>query len=112
VGTTDASDAFRNTGQSNRRLYREALQLRARFGLAGTLLGGWIGLVLAAKLIHLSIRRRRDDYRPDRALCVSCGRCFEYCPLEQVRCGWIKDVSEVVPPPQEEEPPRNRPTVL
>ena len=97
VGTTDASDAFRNTGRPNRELYAEATSLRGRFGIAGTLLGAWVGLVLGAKLIHLSIRRRRDDYRPDRAGCVSCGRCFEYCPLEQVRRGWIQDVAEVVP---------------
>ena len=109
VGTTDASDAFRNTGRFNRELYAEATSLRGRFGTAGTLLGAWVGLVLAAKLIHLSIRRRRDDFRPDRAGCVSCGRCFEYCPLEQVRRGWIQDVAEVVPQAQAEGQPEREP---
>jgi NosR/NirI family nitrous oxide reductase transcriptional regulator len=109
VGTTDASDAFRNTGRPNRELYAEAAGLRGRFGIAGTLLGGWVGLVLAAKLVHLSIRRRRDVFRPDRAACVSCGRCFEYCPLEQLRRGWIQDVAEVVPQPEREPMPEREP---
>ncbi|MHC4407171.1 MAG: hypothetical protein ACYTG0_46760, partial [Planctomycetota bacterium] len=56
----------------------------------------WIGLVIGVKMIHLSIRRRRIDYEPDRAGCVSCGRCFWYCPPEQVRLGLIDDVSVVV----------------
>jgi len=49
----------------------------------GGWLGAWVGLVIGAKLIHLSIRRRRRDYQPDRTSCVSCGRCFWYCPGEQ-----------------------------
>ena len=115
LGTTDASDAFRNSGRAGAELYTEALALRGRFGVAGTLLGAWVGLILAAKLVHLSIRRRRDDYRPDRAACVSCGRCFEYCPLEQVRRGWIQDVAEVVPQAHAErqtEQPSGRELVL
>jgi NosR/NirI family nitrous oxide reductase transcriptional regulator len=89
VGTTDASDAFRNTGRPSRDLYAEALWLRGRFGWAGMFFGGWVGLVIGTKLVHLSIRRRREDFQPDRASCVSCGRCYWYCPLEQVRRGWI-----------------------
>lgn len=96
-GTTDLSDAFRNEGRPAHALYAEALDLRRTFGRAGMLFGAWVGLVAGAKLVHLSVRRRRDDYQTDRANCVSCGRCFWYCPLEQVRRGWITDVSEVVP---------------
>jgi NosR/NirI family transcriptional regulator, nitrous oxide reductase regulator len=48
------------------------------------------------KLIHLSLRRRRTDYQPDRAACVSCGRCFWYCPGEQVRQGWIQEIAPIV----------------
>ena len=81
--TTDASDAFRNTGQPVEQLYSEAFRLTGRFGFAGGLLGVWVGLVVGVKLLHLSVRRRRVDYDPDRANCVSCGRCFWYCPSEQ-----------------------------
>ena len=58
--------------------------------------GAWIGLVIGVKLIHLNIRRRRTEYEPDRANCVSCGRCFWYCPNEQVRLGLI-DVAPAAP---------------
>ncbi len=95
--TTDASDAFRNTGRSATDLYAEALAIRTQFRRFGALLGGWIGLVLAVKLLQLSVRRRRIDYHPDQSGCVSCGRCFLSCPVEQVRLGLIEDVSEVVP---------------
>jgi ferredoxin len=90
-GTTDASDAFRNTRRPTGELYAEAIALRHRFGLLGTLLGGWVGLVVAVKLVSLSIRRKRDEYAPDPAFCVSCGRCFEYCPIEQERRDLIQD---------------------
>ena len=82
-GTTDASDAFRNTGRPPPELYAEAARLRAAFCRAGGWFGAWVGLVIGGKLIYLSVRRRRTDYQPDRAACVSCGRCFWYCPCEQ-----------------------------
>ncbi len=95
--TTDASDAFRNSGRPVDELYASALAHRARFGWLGGWLGAWVGLVIGVKLIHLSIRRRRDDYRTERSGCVSCGRCFWYCPNEQLRLGLIEDISEMVP---------------
>jgi ferredoxin len=76
-------EAFRNTGLAVEDLYREASALRATFGVAGAWFGAWVGLVIGIKMIHLSIRRHRTDYLPDRAGCVSCGRCFWYCPGEQ-----------------------------
>jgi len=91
-GTTDATDAFRNTGRPAAELYREALERREWFTLAGAGFGGWVGLVVGVKLMQLSIRRRRTEYEPDRARCVSCGRCFFYCPKEQVRLGLIPSV--------------------
>jgi NosR/NirI family transcriptional regulator, nitrous oxide reductase regulator len=86
-------DAFRNTGRAVEDLYREASALMATFAVAGAWFGAWVGLVIGIKLIHLSIRRRRTDYLPDRSACVSCGRCFWYCPGEQAlwksECGNI-----------------------
>jgi formate hydrogenlyase subunit 6/NADH:ubiquinone oxidoreductase subunit I len=95
-GTVDASDAFRNTGRVTDDLYREAFALSAGFREAGGWFGAWVGLVIGAKLIHLSVRRRRSDYQPDRAACVSCGRCFWYCPGEQARQGWVQDIEPIV----------------
>ena len=95
-GMTDASEAFRNTGQPKEELLASVVAIRSRFRLPAILLGGWVGLVVAVKLISLSVRRRREDYQPDRGRCVSCGRCYWYCPGEQVRLGLIDDVSELV----------------
>jgi polyferredoxin len=97
--TTDASDAFRNTGQPLSQLYGEALDWQQRFVRIGGWLGAWAGLVLSIKLVYLSVRRRRTDYHPQQAGCVSCGRCFKSCPVELVRLGLIEDVSEMVEEP-------------
>jgi len=94
---TDASEAFRGTGQPISELYAIAVQRRARFRTLGGWLGAWTGLVIGLKLVTLCIRRKRTDYQPDRSRCVSCGRCYRYCPGEQVRLGLIRDVSEMVP---------------
>jgi polyferredoxin len=96
-GTIDASDAFRNTGRPAKELYAEALALHEQFAVAGAWFGAWIGLVVGVKLIHLSIRRRRTEYQPDKANCVSCGRCFWYCPVEQLRLGLIQTLPANLP---------------
>lgn len=89
--TTDASSAFRATGKEVKDLYAEALDIQAGFGLGGWLAGGFVGLVLALKLIAVSLRRRRTDYQADRASCLACGRCFEYCPQEHAKRKLAKD---------------------
>lgn len=96
-GTIDASDAFRNTGRLTSELYAEAIELRKQYALLGGLLGGWVGLVIAVKLVSLSIRRRREEYSPDPAFCVSCGRCFEYCPSEHPQ---RQELIEEIPVPE------------
>jgi ferredoxin len=83
--TTDASNAFRATGREVKDLYAEALDIQGSFGLGGWLFGGFVGLVIGLKLIGLSIRRQRTDYEADKAGCLACGRCFEYCPKEHAK---------------------------
>ena len=98
VGTIDASEAFRNSGREKADLLREAAGRMRTYGWAGAWFGGWVGLVIGVKLIHLSVRRRRDEFRPDVAKCVSCGRCFWYCPKEQERLGLIRTLDLPDPP--------------
>ena len=93
VGTTDASTAFRATGKTTQQLYDEAANIRARFATGGWLFGGFVGLVSGLKLVGASVRRSRTDYEADRASCLACGRCFEYCPREQLR---LKKTEQVV----------------
>jgi NosR/NirI family nitrous oxide reductase transcriptional regulator len=85
TGTTDASDAFRTTGQTSESLYAEATAIRQQFALGGALLGGFVGLVAGGKLIVLSVRRRRTEYEADPASCFACGRCYTSCPNEHER---------------------------
>jgi ferredoxin len=42
-------------------------------------------MVIALKLIGHSLRHRRMDYEAERAGCLACGRCFEYCPKEHAK---------------------------
>jgi NosR/NirI family nitrous oxide reductase transcriptional regulator len=90
-GTTDASLAFRATGRESQDLYEEASQIRADFEYGGWFFGGFIGLVIGLKLIAVSIWRKRTDYEAGRAGCLSCGRCYQYCPIERMRLEKIKE---------------------
>jgi ferredoxin len=91
--TTDASSAFRATGREIKELYEQASNIRANFELGGWILGGFIGLVIGLKLIGLSVWRQRTDYEADRASCLACGRCFNYCPREHLRLKKAKEVT-------------------
>ncbi len=79
--------------QSPQEILTEAATIQRRFDIGTTLFGAWVGLVLGAKLISLTLRRTRTDYEPDRGDCVACARCFEYCPNELVRRGVISPVT-------------------
>lgn len=77
------SEAFRANLQTTEELYVEAHEVRAGFIWPSVLLGAFLGLVVAGKLINLSMVRKREDYETDRQTCVSCTRCFPYCPVEK-----------------------------
>jgi NAD-dependent dihydropyrimidine dehydrogenase PreA subunit len=79
--------AIERVRQAPRELLLEAARIRSRFEVGSRIFGGWIGLVVAAKLVSLALRRKRTDYEPDRGDCFACARCFEYCPNELVRRG-------------------------
>jgi len=84
---TDALKAFKASGKPTEELLAEAGVLRREFRAGGWILGGFVGLIIWTKLIGLFIRKRRSEYEMDRGACLSCGRCFAYCPYEQVRLG-------------------------
>ncbi len=87
---SDATEAFRATGESVESLYGRADTIVEKFAWGGALLGGWVGLVFAVKLVQLSVRRQRTVFEPDRGACVSCGRCFWYCPEEHARQEFVQ----------------------
>ena len=82
VEQTVESEAFRGAGRPVADLYVEALGIRRQFRIGTILLGCWMGLVIGGKLIALAVHRVREDYEPDRATCLSCGRCYASCPVK------------------------------
>lgn len=84
---TDAATAFRASGKPSEELFAEANSIRRVFKKGGWLLGGFIGLIIWLKLFGLLRRKRQPEYEIDKGACLSCGRCFSYCPYEQVRLG-------------------------
>ena len=79
--------ALERARQTPKEILTEAAGIRHKFDIGGWIFGAWVGLVIGAKLISLSVRRKRTDYEPDRGDCFACARCFEYCPNELVRRG-------------------------
>ncbi len=84
IEMTEASEAFRATGQGIDELMSDSAAIKKQFVIGCRWLGGFIGLVLAFKLLQLRITRGRNDYLADRGQCLACGRCFDYCPVEKV----------------------------
>ena len=80
IKKTDATKAFRETGIPIKNLYKEKEVIEKRFIRGGWILGIFLGLAFCLKIIGFSIKRSRKDYEPDKGRCISCGRCFEYCP--------------------------------
>jgi NosR/NirI family transcriptional regulator, nitrous oxide reductase regulator len=79
--------ALERARQTPREILTEAVAIQRKFATGGWIFGAWVGLVIGAKLISLSVRRQRTDYEPDRGDCFACTRCFEFCPSELVRRG-------------------------
>ena len=84
VEVTDQSRAFRAGAISLAELHGEAERITSGFIRGGRVLGVYLGLVIGLKLVALAGQRRRETYEPDRGRCLSCGRCFEYCPREHL----------------------------
>ncbi len=77
---SDETVAFRKTGETIVDLNVRARDRQAAFVAGGWWLGGWIGLVIGIMLIGLFTLPVRIDYEADRGRCLSCARCFPYCP--------------------------------
>lgn len=85
----DAVKAFRNTGESETALFARAKERLETFLWGSTAFGLWVGLVVGLKFVQLATRPARNEYLPDPRRCVACGRCFWYCPEEQIQRGWL-----------------------
>jgi len=89
-GNQNASELSLARAQQNaKEIVTRAVEIRQRFVVGGWLFGSFVGLVLGAKLVALSLHRKRTDYEPDRGACVACARCFMSCPSEHERRGLV-----------------------
>ncbi|MCC6355778.1 MAG: 4Fe-4S binding protein [Verrucomicrobiae bacterium] len=79
--STQASDAFRASGRAVAALHEEAAAIGHRFAVGSALAGAFLALLFGLKLLALTRRPGRADYETDRALCLSCARCFRFCPV-------------------------------
>lgn len=83
TGHTVESETFRAGKQTPAELYAEALAIKHQYLRASTLFGAFMGLVICGRLLRLSAIRTKDDYTVDRGACLSCARCFDYCPVKR-----------------------------
>jgi len=93
--TTDETDAFRASGKLTEELFTEVKIIQGKFKIGGWILGGFLGFIFCLKSINLTIFKRQVEYTTDTGTCLSCARCFSYCPVEQVRLGNM-DPDEII----------------
>lgn len=85
TGETVETRTFRSGAVTVESQFERAEGIVGRFKAGSMVLGGYLGGVIALMFLTNSMIRRRDGYVPDRGRCLSCGRCFEACPQEQLR---------------------------
>ena len=83
--TTLETRTFRSQGKATAELFEEAREIQGRFKSGGWILGGFLGLIFGIKLVNLSVRKKQNGYTTNTGTCLSCSRCFDYCPFEQER---------------------------
>lgn len=79
------TEAWRREGETPAQLYARAREVEDRFTVGGTVLGLFIGLVAAMKVVGLRMVPRSDIYSIHHGRCVACTRCYRACPREHER---------------------------
>jgi NAD-dependent dihydropyrimidine dehydrogenase PreA subunit len=74
--------AFKESGKSESELYSEEEMIIGRFVNSSPWAGAFLGISLGIGMISLTIKTRRNEYKPHQGKCFSCGRCFKYCPIK------------------------------
>lgn len=80
---TQEAIAFHSSGNLAKTLFRDAVEIQNKFYKGSWIMGILLGLILGIALIKSSIVRIEKDYIPDKGNCVSCGRCYDYCPVKK-----------------------------
>ncbi len=74
--------AFKESGKTEIELFVEEEIIISRFRKASPWAGMFLGISLGIGMISLTIRSKRNEYKPHQGRCFSCGRCFKYCPIK------------------------------
>ena len=77
-----AAVAYLESGMTEEELFSEEEAVIGRFRRSSPWVGIFLGLSLGMGLLGRASRKIRTDYVPDRGKCVSCGKCFKYCPVK------------------------------
>ena len=93
IESTLETRTFRSQGKPTEVLLTEAREIRDRFKTGGWILGGFLGLIFGIKLVNLSVRKKHVEYTANTGSCLSCARCFDYCPFEQERISSLNRTS-------------------
>lgn len=74
--------AYHESGKTEEELFNEERSVIIRFRKGAPWVGLFFGLSLGIGLFSSSLRNVRTEYIPDRRRCISCGKCFKYCPVK------------------------------
>lgn len=74
--------AFKTSGKPVESLFSEASDVLKEFYIGAWIFGGFVGLVFGLTLISLTVFKYKEDYTPNKATCLSCGRCMDFCPVK------------------------------
>lgn len=77
-----AAIAFHESGKTEEQLFTEESAVIERFRQGAPWIGLFLGMSLGFGFMSISVRSVRTEYTIDRGRCVSCGKCFKYCPVE------------------------------
>lgn len=80
---TEESKGFHTSGIPARQLFVDAGEIQSQFYYGAWIGGAFLGLMFGISLIKTSVVRRQADYEPDKGNCVSCGKCYKYCPVDK-----------------------------
>lgn len=77
-----AAVAFLESGKTEEELFAEEQLVIGRFKKGAPWVGIFLGLSLGLGFFRMTVREPRTGYQPDKGRCVSCGKCFKYCPVK------------------------------
>lgn len=80
---TQEAIAFHSSGNLAKTLFRDAAEIQNKFYKSSWIMGILSGFILGMALIKSSILRIEKDYIPHKGNCISCGRCYDYCPVKK-----------------------------